>query len=1728
MTSQVKLNRPTPQEDQEELEARRARRRSIMLLDTPQVDAPKDPTAELAQMDVAGQPAQAEQEQVGRKPREVLGTEWIPWLGALGTRIGGGLLSAPGFVYGAGVSGAAEGLAQKIESEDPIDAGAVTIEAGLGAIPGSAIIRGLKKVGVPVGRQIAANAARMAAYIQAGNMARRSYYESEDGMPGNPFPSNSGEMLSDLVTSGAGYGAGRWFSRFGPEDATKGPLAEQLGLNEDELAKLIREVPQTGTTGSAATDEIIKKHAGGVVSEPILVKAKEGAKKSPTGEVPLGQSKIAGAFEPEVNTEARRAAGGLRVAPQAAEPVRTVELPKDPITYAQTVNARSVEGVPLPREVQLALDEINARPSRVPREWLDSTGKPITPEAAQALAHEDAAKEVARTRVMERFYASQETKPAAARAKAEDAANRENLRNRVGGTDVGKIESDAAKSQAIAEKDRSKLFAEQEKAHGTANKLLADEEQQEKAKTAIADAIKANELVPDTPVVRKTTVSVPTDTGKQTLSQTLRPKPKPAEDDFGAELDNIDPAPRGPLPVAPKNQKIVIQKTDPDVITKTRYTSHDKAVEALAGSGRSGGQIVGMARNWRIVFDAEPKSAAPKASAPVTEVPAVTPKPVETAPAAKPETQAVKIEAEVNKPPQEPPPPAPVVAKPKPAPKKPSGGAAAAPETPVGTGSRSTGNSSMDARLRRQDRKTAQRLQKRAAIQMAGAAQKPVETPQAPVKGAVAPKPTETPVAAPKPVPEAPKPTTSMSKKEIDAVTREDVAKWTPAELAAAKAKFPKDKRLQTIIADEIKTRNTNPKTEAPATPAKPETPKHTAPTKAAEPAKASAKQPAVKGFEGPDREPTAKPVGTANTQNSYEKMATESGLPPETVKIDLTGAKDAKEVKNRVVNEIQKYRQKVQKYEDSRGVDEKGQYTYSEPFPNTFSVHVPGGPTYTLKPDLKQIDGALSRFEKGFSEKHSSAGTFKVDPDEAFKGIVDEVPKPTHAKVAVDHGSNFGAKGDGGRAPSYKLPLAPIAKKPDSPKPPPTSGGEAKPAPKKGLKVAAKDRPTSGSPEAPKAEAKKPVHQKFIEHQQLAAKWLEYNGQKPTEKNLVRAMRQTPEQLREMLAKRGIKTEAPKAGPKAEARPLGESKPTESTGKLADLALEEKSAWDKYFDLKQGGKSTPEEIRAAGKAAGEVRAKLATAVKEAQAKGEPIPTFLQKQADAPAPKAKAPAGKGPTNEDIAKMSPEEQESTLRKVVEKFKGKKITDEKGIISSELITQLGLSAAGAAAGAATTPDDPLYGAIIGGSVGLYGPAIFRNMYRYRNSMPKGKARDQAEKSLGQWTKDRVSGIVHLLPDYYRASYLAKFPNLPLNAWAGPYGAATMGAVEAAMSGDKRGLKALKLLYTNPIKNTKDYFGDSMKEARGRVTDSMERGDIADVEALGHGWKKEIITAPATAMTAGDIAARKILMKAGFTELEARALTLTSEPHSGIAKSIGSFRKAKGAKGTVSIAAKMMLPFYRTASNQIEQSALRLFGNGLREHWNQAPVSVRQRAAELGISTAVGVGSFALGASVPPESAPLVLKAINNFFGPYGATASAAFLIGASYQKSDELGDAVKKGLWRYVQTGAPLPTADVAQEWINFAGDTFSGKFSPPYGTIPSPLSSKEQYSIPTAVRRLTGDPEWTHPTKDEYGPIPMIFTDRPKLKPKPKTEYERKIDQIKADRAKQRKAMREAG
>ncbi len=1555
----------------------------------------------------------------------------LPYLGALGTRLAGGLISGiVGAVptpvttpAAAAIGGLGEYAAQKIESPDDVDKSTIALESGLSAVPLGWIFRELK-AGTPIARQIVSNMVRGAGLNEAGNMARR-YNER-----GEILPSGAAETLSDLGTSAIGAG----FGYLGAKPSLK-KIQEAGGANVPLPVNKEAELMAALTSGGKPVDTEL-----------------------PSNLVTLAKGRKSGTASAETRPT------GLRVKPNAP-----AENPNLAVTGREVVNpvqnARTIEEpAPIPGVINKQ-ESIAARPATIHPDLLDADRVARRPEAVGASLSQAAknASDMADVQLKAGRLAQREE---ARLAKAEQSADLQDMRNRGTGPNQEKV-------QQLQERQAKQKAAEAAKVEKEKARLQAESEKQARTEAAarrIEELKSAGELEKGE-TIGGTSEKVPTETGHETLKTFYRK----AEPEAGGEKVTLD-NPNEAAPVNPSE----IPRTDPTVVASTTYSTKQKAMDALSGTGRRGVTRPLGRGKWQVILEGE--QGAPRVEPP-SEAPLEAP-PVAPAPEPKePPPAALAGEAKS----------APVVAEPQ-APAKEFTPGVPAEEIPPQV-------KELTAKLRAAlDEDAARRAAKEVPPEAPPAP--PVEPPAAPVP--VAPKPTP---KAPKggATAEAPK----MSRAEIDATTREDVAKWTDAEIAQAQGKYPKDKRLQTILTDELAKRQKAP--EAPQTPTRGAVP--VAPQKSpVEAPKAVPEAPKASGFEGPDRntvtpEPEKTATGVPKTElkpgskNAYEQMAQEASTPEGAVTVDLTGAQTGGEVRNRVVNELHKYRSEVKASEDARGVDEKGQYTYPVPIPKPRTIVVPGGPSYTFQPDLQQIDNAISAFEKGATVKGAHGRVeraVRIEPEDAFKGIVDETPKNRTVTVKPGYGTSFKAKE--GSAPSYKLPVGP--EKPTVPvKGRPSSGPSAE-APKETVPKVEAKRPL------PESAAKEKIEQGKAETLKKAATEPKAEGVPTTKDGSTKA---------QILEKHGL------------------DKGMDSN----DLALEQQKAADEYFRIKEqykldGNPDTYTQLRAAGQKLGELKAATVLAAKE---EGVKAPAAVE-----PA-KVKEPNGKGKTLEELAQMEPAAQEAEIRKAVEEFKatkGKKPSKGKGTIvgggfgslqefyekNPGLFNRLGLGTAGAIAGAAATPDHPLVGGMLGASAGLYAPSVFRAMQGYVNKLPANEA-GNARQALGNFVWDKVKTVGEVLPDVWRASLLSKPPNLIMNIWAGPYGSAVMSALEHYVGGTegKDASGALKeLLLTNSF--FKEWYA-SRRAAQSAVSHANERAEIAGV---GPAWLRKLTSMPANEMTAGDIAGKAILEKHGWTHLEAQEATLTSEPQWPINKSISNARKTKGANGKQSIILSTALPFYRTNANQLEQSIERLpiFGPIVRSVMKKPEQALKLTVAQNLISTgAMGVGYY-LGANIQGDAKhkALWLKFINNFGGQYGISASIGFAMGAARAQNKDIVDQAQAAGLDLLKNGMTLPNPDVLVAGTKAISQALHGENPDlPYGVVPPPISSKEFWSIPTAQRYLSGDKNADQPTKKEYSVFaPLVHN--PKLKPKPKTPVEQRMVDMKTRMAKYRKAQRD--
>lgn len=465
----------------------------------------------------------------------------------------------------------------------------------------------------------------------------------------------------------------------------------------------------------------------------------------------------------------------------------------------------------------------------------------------------------------------------------------------------------------------------------------------------------------------------------------------------------------------------------------------------------------------------------------------------------------------------------------------------------------------------------------------------------------------------------------------------------------------------------------------------------------------------------------------------------------------------------------------------------------------------------------------------------------------------------------------------------------------------------------------------------------------------------------------------------------------------------------SQGPAEMTDEAL--KKATTKPAGAKSGDQLRAEAIEAAktGKPAPLYKTKLEAAgenygkIKDAKAAGEAVPEEGRAIAGKAAQKENRSSimeKVDPDSSDLTKLAPEQQDAKLAELVKQFK-----DQKGAISQDLMVRLGLGGAGAMAGAAAMPDDPFTGALLGFGVGAFAPSVARALIaRVNGGGVSAGGVEQAAKKI----EDYATTAFRMLPDWQRFSYLTSLPNLPMNMWVGPYGSAVMGAVEHWMAGDPRGLLALKAL--SPSNFMRRFSNEGIAAGKQAIYNSAERTE-GELGKAGPAWFKRLTKYPGEMMTAGDHSARSILMDAGFTEAEARRITLTSEPELGIGRMVtGAKRGARTAGGKVSWLANMAVPFYKTATNQFEQGLMRTPALGIlvQKFGRDMPDPIKVQLAQQVVSGSVGGASFLLGTQVPKEDSKYVIKFLNNFGGQYGLVMTAAFVAGqASVSDTNEVG-------------------------------------------------------------------------------------------------------------------------
>lgn len=373
----------------------------------------------------------------------------------------------------------------------------------------------------------------------------------------------------------------------------------------------------------------------------------------------------------------------------------------------------------------------------------------------------------------------------------------------------------------------------------------------------------------------------------------------------------------------------------------------------------------------------------------------------------------------------------------------------------------------------------------------------------------------------------------------------------------------------------------------------------------------------------------------------------------------------------------------------------------------------------------------------------------------------------------------------------------------------------------------------------------------------------------------------------------------------------------------------------------------------------------------------------------------------------------------------------------------------------------------GGMAGGALG-YGAASAPEMLMRLGAHPEVAAIASGDLSNAAKVKSTAQKIGQLLPQVQRFNYLSSANGLLANAVAGPWGSAFFGSLERGLAGDARGWTAMKELW-----NPADFIrGMSSEYPAAEKLISRAEGSASGVgraETTSVGGK--YLAIPGNLMTSGDLHARNILMRAGFTEAEAREITLTSEPFT---KSGVSASHARG------FAANMLFPFKRTPVNIVEQGLLRTpfvgFGmHALRESAGREAVPAAVKLKQQLIGGGVLGTSALAGYNTSPENASTARRYISNAAGPYSLLATIGFGGGQGY-KAGGISPALKAGATSGI-SALPIPSTQTLTDLKNFFLNGGLEKFEASHDPNDLPRAI-----TPAMLRELT-DPKNKQQLKD---------------------------------------------
>ena len=399
---------------------------------------------------------------------------------------------------------------------------------------------------------------------------------------------------------------------------------------------------------------------------------------------------------------------------------------------------------------------------------------------------------------------------------------------------------------------------------------------------------------------------------------------------------------------------------------------------------------------------------------------------------------------------------------------------------------------------------------------------------------------------------------------------------------------------------------------------------------------------------------------------------------------------------------------------------------------------------------------------------------------------------------------------------------------------------------------------------------------------------------------------------------------------------------------------------------------------------------------------------------------------------------------------------------------------LIAGGALTGAVTDPmDNPVLSALMGAGAGWSAAKIGSLLKQVNvnvNDIPelKGALKDPHNRdSIG-------SMIWQLYPHIQRSHFLMSVHGIPTNVIAGPIGSGFFGSLTKALAGDARGGQALRnLSHPKHLWDTWSQMGEQAEmlvrkalagdptfrsEVGGDVLDRMFKATELKYGPNAERYLRGYLQGVGLWMTRADLTVRKILMEAGFTEAEARVMTLTSEAEGAWMKTLMNFGRAASNKSTsydkaLGPLGASLFPFIRTPVNIMEQGFQRLPGVGIALQTARG-VAPREILAQQAVSSVLLYASYLAGLNTSEENSRTIRRYVSNLGGQYALITSLGFAagqggrrMGKSASPTDLPAAAVSPEALKQLTYSMAVPEAGIVENWGQFIANI--GKSDKPF-------------------------------------------------------------------------------